>query len=152
MISRRSLITFIAASPVLISSLPAWARAPRFFQTNSGVAMNGYDAVAYFTMQKPVKGVAKYAFEYEGANFHFSSSENLEMFKTNPQKYAPVFGGYCAYAASLGYRAATVPEAWTVYDGKLYLNASLRARTLWLKDVPGNIKKGNKNWPKILDA
>ena len=79
-----------------------------------------------------------------------SNAGNAEAFLADPERYAPAFGGYCAYAASRGYLAPTIPEAWTIYDGTLYLNASLRARELWMQDVPGNIAAGLKNWPGIL--
>ena len=80
----------------------------------------------------------------------FINATNLEAFAADPEKYGARFGGYCAYAASKGYLAPSIPEAWTVHDGRLYLNASLRARTLWLQDVPGNIERGEGNWPAIL--
>jgi len=151
MLNRRSLLTLMAAAPLATLATPALARAPRVFQS-SGIAINGIDPVAYFTDKKPVEGSSNFTAEYEGATFLFTNQANLDAFKANTQKYAPVFGGYCAYAASLGYRAPTDPAAWTVHQGKLYLNASLRARELWSKDIPGNIKKGLSNWPAILDA
>ena len=87
---------------------------------------------------------------FQVAIWQFASATNADTFQADPTAYAPQFGGYCAYAASLGYLAPTMPEAWTLYDGKLYLNANLRARELWLQDVPGNIAKGEANWPGIL--
>ena len=74
-----------------------------------------------------------------------------KMFEGDPEKYAPQYGGHCAYAMSKGYVAPTVPEAWTIYEDRLYLNFSLRARELWLQDVPSNIALGDANWPKLKD-
>ena len=73
------------------------------------------------------------------------------MFERDPAKYAPKYGGHCAYAMSKGYITPTVPEAWTIYEDRLYLNFSLRARELWLEDVSGNIALGDANWPKLKD-
>lgn len=147
-ISRRLLLTGLAATP-LLAALPARAASPRTFQTG-GIAINGIDPIGYFTDAAPVPGLAAHALDWNGATWHFASAENRAMFESNPEKYAPRFGGYCAYAASKGYLAPTIPEAWTVYEDTLYLNANLRARELWLQDVPGNIAKGEANWPGIL--
>ena len=87
---------------------------------------------------------------WNGATWHFANAANLAAFESDPTRYAPRFGGYCSFAASKGYLAPTVPEAWTVYENRLYLNFSLRARELWLQDVPGNIAKGEANWPAVL--
>ncbi|WP_299922719.1 YHS domain-containing (seleno)protein [uncultured Pelagimonas sp.] len=149
-LTRRSLLGLTLAAPALIlSTRAALAKEPAIY-AEGGIAIDGSDAVAYFDNNGPVAGSASHAVSWNGAEWHFASAANAETFKTNPTAYAPQFGGYCAYAASLGYVAPTMPEAWTLYDGKLYLNANLRARELWLKDVPGNIAKGEANWPGIL--
>ena len=149
-ITRRNAIGLIAVPPVLaLAGAPALAREPETFQSD-GVAINGTDPVAYFSDAKPVPGSADHALDHKGAEWRFASAENRAAFEADPDKYGAVFGGYCAYAASLGYLAPTVPEAWTVHEDRLYLNASLRARELWLQDVPGNIAKGIANWPGIL--
>lgn len=150
MLTRRATLGLFAAAPAALAfgTQSAFAAQPMVFQ--NPYAINGYDPVAYFTMSKPVKGSADHAVEWNGAEWHFSSAENAELFAADPEAYAPVFGGYCAYAASLGYTAPTQPDAWTVYEGKLYLNANLRARELWLMDIPGNIAKAQNNWPGIL--
>jgi YHS domain-containing protein len=115
-----------------------------------GYAINAIDPVAYFTDGKPVPGVMSNAVAWRGAKWVFANAENMAAFEADPESYAPRFGGYCAFAASKGYLADTIPEAWTVYEGRLYLNANLRARELWLQDIPGNIAKGEANWPAIL--
>lgn len=146
-LSRRSMIGALSVAPFL--AVPALAREPEVFQTNS-VAINGIDPVAYFTQAKPVAGSAAHALDWKGARWLFSTTDTMDMFLSDPDKYAPRFGGYCAFAASRGYLAPTIPEAWTVFEDRLYLNANLRARELWLQDVPGNIAKGEANWPGIL--
>lgn len=115
----------------------------------TGVAIEGVDPVAYFTESKPVKGSGKFSFKWKGATWRFASAENLERFKAAPGKYEPQYGGFCAYAVSEGYTASIDPEAWSIVDGKLYLNYSKSVRALWSKDIPGRISKGDKNWPGI---
>lgn len=151
MLTRRNFLTATAAasSAALLLSAPARAAQPEVFQ-DGGVAINGYDPVAYFTEAQPVKGSAGLSSVFNGATWHFASAENKARFDAVPAEFAPQFGGYCAYAASKGYIAPTDPAAWTVHDGKLYLNYSLRARELWSADIPGNIALGEANWPGIL--
>jgi YHS domain-containing protein len=115
----------------------------------SGVAINGYDAVAYFTQGVPVKGEDQLSYDWKDASWKFSSAENLAKFKSNPEKYAPQYGGYCAYGMAEGHKASTQPDAWTIVDGKLYFNYNLNVRTSWRKDIPGNIKRAEKNWPTV---
>lgn len=150
MLSRRHLLAAAALAPVTLAlgPRPALAAAPRVFQ--NPIAINAHDPVAYFTESRPVPGLPAHAVSWNGAEWHFASAENAARFRANPEAHAPVFGGYCAYAASRGYLADTIPEAWTIHEGKLYLNASLRAQRLWLRDVPGNIAAGLANWPGIL--
>lgn len=116
-----------------------------------GVAIKGYDPVAYFTDNKPMKGDAKFSHEWNGAQWHFSSAEHRDLFQADPTKYAPQFGGYCAWAVSQNYTANSDPErAWKVVNGKLYLNYNREVQQKWETDVPGNIAKGDVNWPKLL--
>lgn len=149
-LNRRQTLGLIAAAPLALA-LPGIARArePQVFQPG-GLAIHGTDPVAYFRQGGPVDGSAAHALDWNGATWRFATAANLADFEADPTAYAPVFGGYCAFAASRGYLAPTVPEAWTVYENRLYLNANLRARELWLQDVPGNIAKGLENWPGIL--
>lgn len=150
MLTRRRTLELLTVTPAAAVLLPsvALAREPEVFQ--NPVAINAVDPVAYFEKQKPVAGQATFARSWNGATWHFANKNNAQTFEENPEAYAPVFGGYCAFAASRGYLAPTTPEAWTIYEGKLYLNANLRARKLWLRDVPGNIAAGLANWPGIL--
>ena len=115
-----------------------------------GIAIKGYDPVAYFTEGEPVKGSAEFQHEWNSAIWHFSSAEHRDMFKAEPEKYAPQYGGYCAYAVSQGKTANIDPDAWKIVDGKLYLNLNKRIHRKWEKDIPGYIKKADKNWPGVL--
>jgi YHS domain-containing protein len=115
-----------------------------------GVAIKGYDPVAYFTLEAPAKGTHEFQLEWHGARWRFSSREHLELFRETPGKYAPQYGGYCAYAVSQGSTADIDPEAWAIVDGKLYLNLNKDVQTLWDKDRAGYIKMADKNWPELL--
>jgi YHS domain-containing protein len=118
----------------------------------NGLAIRGADPVAYFTEGKAVKGVADYEYTWNGATWRFSSAENLTAFTADPEAYAPQYGGYCAWAVKSGYLASVDPEAWKIVDGKLYLNYSADVQKKWQADVPGNIAKGNQNWPAALSS
>ncbi len=117
----------------------------------AGVTLHGYDAVAYFTDGKPMKGTGRYGYEWMGAKWLFSSTENRDRFVKSPEKYAPQYGGYCAYAVSQGITADIDPETWKIVEGKLYLNLSPGVARIWEKDIPGYIANANKNWPTLKD-
>lgn len=146
---RRTFAKLTLAAPALFVARPALAREPEIYQ-EGGIAIDGSDPVGYFTENGPVAGSSSVTVEYKGATWRFADPASADAFRANPTAYEPAYGGYCAFAASRGYLAPTTPEAWTIYEDKLYLNANLRARELWLEDVPGNIAKGNANWPGIL--
>lgn len=128
----------------------AFAGKPATFADDNG-AIRGYDPVAYFTMAEPTRGKDKFATKWQGAIYKFASADNLELFKSDPERYAPQYGGYCAYAVSKGATASIEPEAWTIVNGKLYLNFSESVRKRWRKDIPGHIKAANTNWPRVLN-
>lgn len=115
-------------------------------------AINGYDAVAYFKEGKPVKGSTGFTVVYKGANWLFANKANADLFKATPEKYEPQYGGYCAYGCSQGHKAKTSPDAWTIVDGKLYLNYNNDVKAIWSKDQQGYIKKADTNWIKIKDS
>lgn len=117
--------------------------------SKSNEAIQGYDPVAYFKEAKPVKGKKELAYQWKEGIWLFSSKENLNVFKANPEKYTPQFGGYCAYGMSEGHKAPTDPEAWSIVDGKLYLNYNKDVQKLWKKDQQACIKKANDNWPSV---
>ncbi len=120
--------------------------------TDAGVAIHGYDPVAYFTAGAPTKGNASYTATYEGAMYQFASEANRGLFLANPSKYAPEYGGYCAMGMTAGAKFDIDPTAWRVENDKLYLNKDPKTQTMWLRDVPGNIVKADKKWPAVLMA
>ena len=115
----------------------------------SGNALRGYDAVAYFAVDKAVKGDPKFEYAWNGAKWFFSSEENMKKFQADPESYAPQFGGYCAYAVSEGYTADADPEAWKVVDGKLYLNYNQEVKQTWEKKEAERIENGRMNWQQF---
>ena len=147
MLTRRNFVVGLAVVPVLSS--PALASTPPVY-AEGGIAIDGSDAVAYFAGNGPVAGVAEFATSWSGAEWRFATAKNLENFQADPEAFAPQFGGYCAWAVSQGYTAATVPDAWTLHNGKLYLNFSRRIQRRWERDIPGNVAKGEANWPDVL--
>jgi YHS domain-containing protein len=115
----------------------------------NGIILDGYDPVAFFTDNKPVKGLAEFQFKYEGAVYQFASKAHLDLFKANPDKYKPQFGGWCAYAVSLGRIAPIDVNNFSIVDGRLFIQYNQRAVNGWNKDVPGNIVKADKYWPDV---
>ena len=150
--ARRSIAPLLAPLLAVILGLAAGAAAALepVFSTSSGGAIRGYDPVAYFTEGRPVEGKSAHRFEWMGATWSFASAENRAAFEADPEKYAPRYGGYCAWAVSRGYTASIVPEAWRIVEGALYLNYSLAVREQWAKDLPGNIARAEVNWPRLL--
>ena len=140
----------LAAALLIAAALPGHA-ADRVF-AEDGKAIRGYDPVAYFTEEKAVEGKAGLTHEYDGATWHFTSAENRDAFAAEPAKYAPQYGGYCAWAVSQNYTAPIDPDAWSIRDGKLYLNYSLAVRARWALDKPGNIAAADRNWPALREA
>jgi YHS domain-containing protein len=116
-----------------------------------GAAIEGYDPVAYFTDSKAVPGDAKFRSSYGGAVYYFASAEHKQLFDTNPAKYAPQFGGYCAYAASIDTISPIDPNYWEIVDGRLLLQHNQRAWDAWHKDAAGNLVKADKNWPGLVE-
>lgn len=114
-----------------------------------GVAIEGYDPVAYFTQGKPVEGSSDFTHDWNGATWRFASAENRDMFIADPEKFAPQYGGYCAWAVSQGYTASIDPDAWSIVDGKLYLNYSKGVQSRWENDIAGHISSADENWPEI---
>lgn len=156
MSDRRRFLMLVAGALVVagvgVTSQPAVAQKAKVFTgIVKGVAVGGYDPVAYFTENKAVKGNPAVALDHEGAKWFFASEANRAAFQAEPAKYAPQYGGYCAWAVSQGYTAKGDPNAWTVHDGKLYLNYNASVRKDWSKDIPGNVTKGDANWPKVTE-
>ncbi|CUS38863.1 YHS domain-containing (seleno)protein [Candidatus Nitrospira nitrificans] len=120
--------------------------------TTDDVAIRGYDPVAYFSQNRPVKGSSQFTHQHAGATWYFENKTNRDLFANAPEAYMPQYGGYCAYAMSKGFIASTVPEAWTIHAGKLYLNYSLRVRDNWLEDLSGKVRKADDHWAEKLKS
>lgn len=139
---------------LLISSLtlclsPLFGQHEVFVQSDE--AIRGYDPVAYFKAGKPVKGKDEFTFTWKEAKWKFASEENMNAFKADPERFAPQFGGYCAYGMGDedGHKSSTSPEAWTIVDGKLYLNYDTDVQKMWKANQQEFIKNANKNWPRV---
>lgn len=145
-----TLTPLIAVSP-WVGATPAAAKEPAVYTgLVKGVAVGGYDPVTYFSEKKPVVGKADITLDHEGATWRFASAANRDAFKANPAKYAPQYGGYCAYAVSQGYTAKGDPNAWSLVGGKLYLNYNKAVQRDWEGQKTALIAKGDANWPKVL--
>ncbi len=118
----------------------------------SGLALKGYDPVAYFTDGKPVRGNASFTSVLGGARYQFASADHKTLFDANPAKYAPAFGGYCAYGASKGHAAPTSPDAWQILNDRLILNYDRDVQGLFNQDRAGNLKQADANWPGIVQS
>ncbi len=158
----------VASSLILLSALPACSTPGRCIGDDSaaaqvgaqkvllnldqnGVAIEGYDPVAYITDAKPIPGDAKFRSSHGGAVYHFASAEHKAIFDANPQKYEPQYGGWCAYAASIDTLSPIDPQFWEVVDGRLLLQHNQKAWDLWHKDASGNLVKADKNWPGLVE-
>ncbi|MDF3011094.1 MAG: hypothetical protein K0S03_1890 [Burkholderiales bacterium] len=138
---------FLAA--LMLAGAAAAQKAEVF--SDGGAAIRGYDPVAYFTEGKPVKGKPEFAHQWKGATWRFASAANRDRFAAAPEQYAPQYGGYCAYGVASGYAVKTEPDAWSVVDGKLYLNYDRSVQASWVKDTLGYIRKADANWPRALE-
>jgi len=147
-ISRRTAllsgIAFASAGPAFAGQGPIY--------TSWGSAASGYDVVAYFTESRPVKGSSSYTAEYKGATWRFASASNRDLFLSNPEQYAPQYGGFCAYAVAIGsLDVSTTPEAWKIVDGKLYLNYSRGVQERWESKISGYVADADRNWSKAYN-
>lgn len=166
--SSRSVLQFMSLALLLLAGTLFSARAGFAQQANSGANLHhrfnllgeavgaaGYDPVAYFPEGggKPQKGLVKYTLTRDGVTYRFASEENLNRFKQNPEKYTPVYGGWCAWAVgAIAKRVDVDPESFVIRSGKLYLfyrDAELDTRALWLQDEEGLVKKADQNWPSL---
>jgi YHS domain-containing protein len=145
-----SLMTTLALTAV--SQAADIAGKPLVAKDKHGLAIQGYDPVAYFTDKKAAKGKVEFGSEYEGAKYVFVSLDHKAVFEADPAKYAPAYGGYCGYAASIGKVRPADALIWSVVDGKLILQHTRGADELWKKDVAGNKAKADKYWPFLVDA
>lgn len=146
-------MTLRSAAFVFLLVLPGFAAAQKapIYSSFLGAAIQGYDPVAYFTEGRPVEGSRQFTHQWNGATWRFASAANRDRFAASPEKYAPQYGGYCAYGVAHGYTVKIDPQAWSVVDGRLYLNYSPAVQADWKKDVPGYIRRADANWPKALE-
>jgi len=140
-----ALLVFVVVLPQAVS-----AKDPINKTFLGNKAIKGYDPVVYFTDGKPVEGKKEFAHEWMDAKWYFATAANRDLFKADPEKYAPRYGGYCAYAVAMGKTADIDPNAWKIVDGKLYLNYNQEIQAKWLEDVPGYIQKADMNWPGVV--
>ena len=150
MLNRRQALFLTAATPLALATSPlAFAQSETAYYNKGGIAIGGSDAVAYFTVGEPTMGVPTVTHDWGGVSWQFASEESRDLFAANPEAYAPQYGGYCAWAVARGYLAPTIPEAWNIVDGKLYLNATLRIQRRWERDIPGFLAQAEENWPAL---
>lgn len=121
----------------------------KFFQYSNGLAAGGYDVVAYFTDSEAQPGDAAFAANFAGMAWHFASAANRDAFLADPQQYLPQYGGHCAYGVAQGYLVRGDPEAWSIKDGRLYLNYNKSIRSAWLADSKRFIARSANNWPQL---
>lgn len=150
---KKSLLTLVAAlslaGATLADHTPDHAKT-LVLKNKEGAAILGYDPVAYFTLGKPAKGDPKFKSNYDGANYHFASAEHKALFDANPAKYAPAYGGYCGYAASINRLSPISPDWWQIIDGKLVLQHNKKAYDLFNKALKENTMKADQNWPGLV--
>jgi YHS domain-containing protein len=148
--SRRLIVTLAVLLGLHLGQAWAGGKTSYIYTDESGIAIKGYDTVAFFLDGKPTKGVMDFKTEWNGATWYFASAEHRDLFIASPEKYAPQYGGWCAYGASRGYAAKTEPDqAWTIHDGKLYLNWDTKVSEKWKQDIPGYLQKSEANWSVI---
>ena len=138
------------AAALFALAAPAIAQKAEIY-TSWGTAIRGYDPVGFFTEGKPVEGSRQFTHKWKGATWRFASAQSRDAFAAAPEKYAPQYGGYCAWAVSRGYTAKGDPRHWKIVGGKLYLNYDARVQKDWERDIPGNIANSEKQWPKVLE-
>lgn len=136
---------------LLVWSGVAWSQKSPVFVTDNG-AIHGYDPVAFFKEHKPVLGSKEISFEWNGASWHFVNEENKDTFINNPEKYAPQYGGYCAYGTAEGHKAPTQVDTWSIVNDKLYFNYNKQVKKLWTESQSEFIRKADENWPIVKDS
>ncbi len=140
-----------ALAGILIAGLiagPAFAGSVN--KTFFGTALKGYDTVAYHTAGRPVEGSRKFSHTWGGATWRFASAENRDLFAADPERYAPAYGGYCAYGMAQGAKVDIDPSAWRIVDGRLFLNANREVQQIWVKDIPGYIVRADTHWQRTM--
>jgi YHS domain-containing protein len=145
----RVIKVLLPALALMVASIAAPALAQDV--THSTPGLSGYDPVSYFTDSKPQRGSGYHVADFEGVTYAFASKEHKDMFEANPSKYAPAYGGWCAYGVAVGKKFVADPEVWKIVKGTLYVNLDRGIQAKWNKDIPDYIKTANANWVKIKD-
>jgi YHS domain-containing protein len=140
--------SILASFLVLLVLAESAAQKSEIFEKD-GMAIKGYDVVAFHTEAKATKGLENFTYRWKDANWLFANQANLDMFKEDPEKYVPQYGGYCAYGTADGHKAPTETDTWTIRDKKLYFNYNKKVQEIWNKDQAGYIEKADKNWVEI---
>jgi YHS domain-containing protein len=136
---------------LLLVSVPVFGQNKTLLNLDrQGIAIQGYDPVAFFTQNRPVKGRPEFESKYNGARYLFASADDKSTFDANPAKYEPQFGGFCAYAASQNHTAPVKIEAFQIVNGRLLMQYDLGVRKEFNKDTQGNLQKADKNWPGLV--
>jgi YHS domain-containing protein len=136
---------------LLLVSVPVFGQNKTLLNLDrQGIAIQGYDPVAFFTQNRPVKGRPEFETKYNGARYLFASADDKSTFDANPAKYEPQFGGFCAYAASQNHTAPVKIEAFQIVNGRLLMQYDLGVRKEFNKDTQGNLQKADKNWPGLV--
>lgn len=153
MLDRRSFI-HLAATALAAGLTGAGAHAEISRPVNTlgspeGLAIRGYDPVAYFRDGGPRLGKPEFSVRHGGAVWRFASAEHKALFEADPERYLPAYGGFCAYGTSRGYLVKIEPEAWSIVDGKLYLNYDLGVRETWAGRTKTYIARADGNWPRL---
>ena len=143
-------LTFTFAAAVSAAPAINTLKNSALFSSRTDTAINGYDTVAYFSQGKPVKGSDSFVFQWKEAKWKFSTQANLDLFRASPEKYAPQYGGYCAYGVANGNLVKVDPEQFTVLDGKLYLNYDADVQQAWKQDIPGFNKLADSKFQALL--
>lgn len=146
--TRRALIAG-AFGAVVVTGGRAGAEPKRRWFAENGVAIRGTDPVAYFVEGRPVTGRAELTLDWAGATWRFATAANRDTFAADPARYAPAYGGFCAWAVAEGYTAPIDPAAWRIVEGRLYLNYSRTIQRRWERDIAGNIRRADANWPRL---
>ncbi len=144
------LMAWLVSAWMAVATPAQAADKPVYTGIFSDVALRGHDAVAYFTEHRPVKGDARFSYAYQGAKWQFVSAANRDAFAASPARYAPQYGGYCAWAVAQGGTASADPALWKIVNDKLYLNFDAEVQKKWERDIPGFIVKADQNWPSVL--
>lgn len=149
----RRLVAVVAVVFVVLSGAPTGAAAAPAVYVPKGqeVALEGHDPVAYFTDGRAVMGDPGLTHRWNGATFRFATADHRDRFAADPERYAPQYGGYCAWAVAHGALASGDPRQWTIHDGNLYLNYNADIKARWTADIPRYVRQANEHWPEVLD-